>query len=403
VNKIGRMKLIAYKYRLYPNKEQRVLLEKHFGCNRFVYNYFLQRKITHYKETKKTIGWCQLANELKPLKKENEWMKEVASQSLQQTIRYLDNAYTAFFRSNSAFPKFKSKKNNRHSYTIPEPKSIRPDFEMNRLYLPKFVNTSKNDNRLKCKFHRQFDGEIKQCTVSRNANKYYVSILVEESVELPEKPNLNRDKAIGIDFGVRTFCTFDDGTKIESPKYFKQSQDKLAKQQQELEGLEKGTTRYKSKKEQISKLHAKIARQRKDFLDKLSHKLTHDNQVETICIEDLSIKKMQEDNYKATNRIIGDVGWFNFTRLLQYKSDWYGKNFIKIGRFDPSSKTCSVCGNVYHELRRDEKEWTCKKCSTRHDRDINAAQNIIDFAFSKMDFKKGRDYPIEAQTSLVSG
>ena len=117
----------------------------------------------------------------------------------------------------------------------------------------------------------------------------------------------------------------------------------------------------------------------------------------------LLIQKMQEDNYKATNRIIGDLGWFNFTRLLQYKSDWYGKNFIKIGRFDPSSKTCSVCGNVYRELDRDEKEWICKKCSTHHDRDINAAQNIIDFAFSKMEFKKGRDYPIEAQTSLVSG
>jgi len=400
------MRLKAYKYRLYPNKEQRVLLEKHFGCNRFVYNHFLQRKITHYKETKKTIGWCQIANELPELKKENEWMKEVASQSLQQTIRHLDNAYTAFFRSNSAFPKFKSKKNNRHSYTIPEPKSIRLDFEANRLYLPKFVNTSKNDNRLNCKFHRTFEGEIKQCTVSRNADKYYVSILVEENVELPKKPEMNRDKAIGIDFGVRTFCTFDDGTKIESPKYFKQSQDKLAKHQQELEELEemeKGTTKYKSKKEQIAKLHAKIARQRKDFLDKLSHKLTHDNQVETICIEDLSIKKMQEDNYKATNRIIGDVGWHNFTRLLQYKSDWYGKNFIKIGRFDPSSKTCSVCGNVYHELSRDEKEWTCKKCNTQHDRDINAAQNIIDFAFTNMDFKKGRDYPIEAHTSLVYG
>ena len=394
------MKLKAYKYRLYPNKEQRILLEKHFGCNRFVYNHFLQRKITHYKETKKTIGWCQIANELPELKKENEWMKEVASQSLQQTIRHLDNAYTNFFRSNSAFPKFKSKKNNRNSYTIPEPKSIRPDFKMNRLYLPKFVNTSKNDNRLECKFHRMFEGEIKQCTVSRNADKYCVSILVEESVELPQKPEMNRYKAIGIDFGVRTFCTFDDGTKIESPKYFKQSQDKLAKHQQELEEMEKGTTKYKSKKEQIQKLHAKIARQRKDFLDKLSHKLTHDNQVETICIEDLSIKKMQEDNYKATNRIIGDVGWFNFTRLLQYKSDWYGKNFIKIGRFEPSSKTCSFCGNVYRELRRDENEWICKKCNTHHDRDINAAQNIIDFAFSNMNFKKGRDYPIEAPMPL---
>lgn len=397
------MKLIAYKYRLYPNKNQRVLLEKHFGSNRFIYNYFLQRKIEHYKKTKKTIGWCELSNELSPMKEKYEWLNEVGSQSLQQTVRHLDNAYTNFFRSNMGFPKFKSKKNNKHSFTIPEPKSIRVDFEKKRIYIPKFKNTKNSDNRLKCIFDREFEGKIKQCTVSRHVNKYYVSILVEQDIELPTKPKIKKDKAIGIDFGVKTFATFDNGEKVESPRFFKQSQDKLAKHQQELEKLTKGSTCYISKKEQISKLHAKIGRQRKDFLDKLSYKLTHDNQVETICIEDLSIKKMQSDNEKPTNRIIGDLGWYNFTRLLQYRSDWYGKNFIKIGRFEPSSKTCSVCGNVYHGLRRDEREWTCKKCKTHHDRDINAAQNIKDFAFTKMSFKKGRDYPIEIQRSLVVG
>jgi len=397
------MRLKAYKYRLYPNQNQKILLEKHFGCNRFVYNHFLQRKIEYYKETKKTIGWCKLANELPLLKTKYEWLDEVASQSLQQTIRHLDNAYTNFFRSNMAFPKFKSKKNNKHSYTIPEPKSIRVDFESKRLYVPKFINTSKTDNRLRCVFDRTFDGQIQQCTISRHADKYYVSVLVEESVENPKKPEMNKEKAIGIDFGVKTFCTFDNGEKIESPKYFKQSQEKLAKHQQELSEMEAGTTKHKSKKEQIQRLHAKIARQRKDFLDKLSHKLTHDNQVETICIEDLSIKGMQSDNDKPTNRIIGDLGWYNFTRLLQYKSDWYGRNFIKIGRFEPSSKTCSVCGNVYRELKRDEREWQCIKCNTQHDRDVNAAQNIKDFAFTNMSFKKGRNYPIETQPSLVVG
>ena len=397
------MKLLAYKFRLYPNKSQKTLLEKHFGCNRFIYNHFLQRKITHYKETKKTIGWCQLANELKPLKKEFAWLEDVGSQSLQQTIRHLDNAYTNFFRSNMSFPKFKSKKNNRHSFTIPEPKSIRLDYDAKRLFIPKFINTKNSDNRLKCIFDRKVEGNIKQCTVSRHVDKYYVSVLVEQNIELPVKPEMNRDKAIGIDFGVRTFCTLDNGEKIESPKYFKQSQDKLAKHQQELEAFEKGSTCWISKKETIQKLHAKIARQRKDFLDKLSHKLTHDNQVETICIEDLSIRKMQGDNEKPMNRIIGDLGWYKLTQMVQYKSDWNGKNFIKIGRFEPSSKTCSVCGNVYRELRRDEKEWTCDKCHTHHDRDVNAAQNIKDFAFTNMGFQKGRNYPIETQGSLVLG
>jgi len=397
------MKLLAYQYRLYPNKNQSVLLEKHFGCNRWIYNYFLQRKIEYYKETKKTIGWCELANELPKLKEEKEWLNEIASHSLQQTILHLDRAYTNFFRSNMGFPKFKSKKNDRHSYTIPDFLSIRPDFKNNRLYLPKFVQTKKKDNRLKCIFDRRFEGNIKQCTISKKCDKYYVSILVEQNVEFPVKPEVREETGIGIDFGVKTFLTLSNGEKVESPKFFKQSQDKLAKHQQELEKLTKGSTCYISKKEQIGKLHAKIGRQRKDFLDKLSYKLTHDNQVETICIEDLSIKKMQSDNEKPTNRIIGDMGWYNFTRLLQYKSDWYGKNFLKIGRFEPSSKTCSVCGNVYHELRRDERDWTCQKCNTHHNRDINAAQNIKDFAFTKMSFKKGRNYPIETQRSLVVG
>jgi len=401
------MKILAYQYRLYPNKAQAVLIEKHFGCNRWIYNYFLQRKIEHYKETKKTIGWCELANELPKLKEEKEWLNEVSSHSLQQTILHLDRAYTNFFRSNMGFPKFKSKKNNRHSYTIPDFLSIRPDFENNRLYLPKFVQTKKKDNRLKCIFGRKFEGNIRQCTVSRKCDKYYVSILVEQNVELPSKPEAKQDTSVGIDFGVKTFLTLSNGEKIESPKYFKQSQDKLAKHQQDLAQLEKegfkDSTKYKSKKEQITKLHVKIARQRKDFLDKLSYKLTHDNQVETICIEDLSIKNMQNQNEAPANRIIGDLGWFNLTRMIQYKSDWYGKNFLKIGRFEPSSKTCNVCGNVYHELKRDEREWECSKCSSRHDRDINAAKNIKDFALNKMGFQKGRNYPIETQTSLVFG
>jgi putative transposase len=398
------MKLLAYKYRLYPNKGQRVLLEKHFGSCRFIYNHFLQKKITHYKETKKTIGWVDLANSLVELKKEHEWLDEIGSQSLQATIRNLDNAYTNFFRSNMGFPKFKSRKNNKQSFCCPEANSIRPDFENDRLYLPKFINTKNRDNRLKCVFDRAFEGSIKQCTVSRGSDgKYYASILVEQNIELPKKPVVEESTAIGIDFGVKMFLTISNGEKIESPKYFKQSQDKLAKHQQELELLTKGSTKHISKKEQISKLHSKIARQRKDFLDKLSYKLTHDNQVETICIEDLSIKNMQSQNQAPTNRIIGDLGWFNLTRMLQYKSDWYGKNFLKIGRFEPSSKTCNVCGEVYHELTLDERVWKCKKCGSEHDRDVNASKNVKDFALTNMGFQKGRNYPIETQTSLVSG
>ena len=167
---------------------------------------------------------------------------------------------------------------------------------------------------------------------------------------IPEKKPVLRETTIGIDFGVKTFLTFDNGDKVESPMFLKQSQDKLVKHQQELAKLEEGTTKYKSKQEQITRLHAKIARQRKDFLDKLTYRLCHENQVDTICIEDLSIKDMQSENRHLMNRAIGDLAWNKFVQMLTYKSDWYGKNIIKIGRFEPSSKTCNECGYVKHDL-----------------------------------------------------
>ena len=389
----------AYKFRLYPNKSQADLLQKHFGHCRFIYNHFLSVKIKHYKETKKTITWIDLANQLPTLKNEFDWLSEVGSQSLQQSIRNLDNAYTAFFRSGTGFPKFKSKHKSRKSFIVPQTNNnIKLDYKSNRLTIPKFLNLKSKDNRIKCILHRQIPNDeiIKQATISQDKDgKYYVSILVEDNKPFPIKVERNRNNAIGIDFGVKTFLTLSNGKKIENPKYLKQSQDKLAKHQSDLELLDKDTTKYKSKQEQITKLYAKIARQRKDFLDKLSHKLTNDNQIGSITIEDLSIKDMQQNNYSPTNRIISDYAWGMFVNMLQYKSDWYGKNLLKIGRFEPSSKTCSTCGNVNHELKLDDREWKCIKCNSNHDRDVNAAYNILDFAFPDMYFKKGRNCPIE--------
>ncbi len=389
----------AYKYRLYPNKSQEDLLQKHFGHCRFIYNHFLEVKIKHYKETKKTINWQDMATQLPKLKEEYEWLSEIGSQSLQQSILNLDRAYTAFFRSGSGFPKFKSKKYARKSFIVPMTNgNIKLNYDTKRLVIPKFRDG------IKCIFDRPANGVIKQAIVSQDPDKkYYVSILVEVDKELPKKPTPKRDKAIGIDFGVKTFLTLNDGTKIENPKVLKASSDKLAKHQQDLEILTKGSTAHISKQEQITKLHSKIARQRKDFLDKLSHKLTNDNQIGTIVIEDLSIKGMQKENYSPTNRVIGDYSWCKFVNMMQYKSDWYGKNFLKIGRFDPSSKTCSHCGFVNHSLTLDQREWKCDKCETNHDRDVNAAKNILDFSFPKTKFNKGRNYPIETHNYCLVG
>jgi putative transposase len=386
----------AYKLRLYPNKVQEELLQKHFGHCRFIYNHFLEVKIKHYKETKKTITWVDLANQLPKLKEELQWLHEIGSQSLQQSIINLDKAYTAFFRSGSGFPKFKSKHKSKNSFIVPiTNNNIKIDYDKNKLTIPKFKYG------IKCEFHRQIptDEKIKTATISQNRDgKYYVSILVEIDKELPTKPALDRNKAIGIDFGVKTFLTFNDGQKINNPKFLEKSLDKLKKHQQELELItDKKSIKYKSKRELITKLHSKIARQRKDFLDKLTYKVSHDNQVDTICIENLSIKDILEKNYSPMNLKVSDNAWGMFVNMLQYKSDWYGKNLRKIGRFEPSSKTCSECGHVNHDLKREDMGWKCKKCDCKHDRDINAAKNILDFSLPDTFFLKGRNYPIEAQ------
>jgi len=382
---------VAYKYRVYPTKEQEVLLSKHFGHCRWIYNHFLEVKIKYYKETKKTLNWQDMATELPKLKETNEWLGEIGSQSLQQSILNLDRAYTAFFRSNAGFPKFKSKKYSRKSFIVPMTNNnIKLNYETKRLVIPKFREG------IKCIFDRPATGTIKQAIVSQDRDgRYYASILVEVEKEFPKKPTPKKDKAIGIDFGVKTFITLNDGTKIENPKVLKQSAEKLTKHQQDLELLTKGSTAHISKQEQITKLHSKVARQRKDFLDKLSHKLTNDNQVGTIVIEDLSVKSIQQMNFSPTNRVIGELAWNKFVNMLQYKSDWYGKNFRKIGRFDPSSKMCSQCGYVNHSLTLSDREWTCPECNEKHDRDVNAAKNILDFSFPKTTFNTGRNYPIE--------
>ena len=386
---------------MYPTTEQQVLLQKHFDCCRFIYNHFLQTKIEHYKTTKKTITWIDLANRIPKLKQEKPWLAEIGSQSLQQSARHLDNAYTAFFRSNAGFPKFKTKHKSRKSFVVVMTNgNIKVDTACNKLTLPKFTNRKgRKDNRIRCIFHREIDGVIKQATVTQDKDgRYYVSILSESNKDLPTKPTPNRNKAIGIDFGIKTFLTLSNGTKIDNPAYLKRSQNKLTKHQQDLAKLDKTTTIYKSKREQITKLYAKIARQRKDFLDKLSHKLTNDSQIGTICVEDLSMTEMKDSNYSPANKVIGDYAWNTFVRMLQYKSDWNGKNFLKIGKFEPSSKTCNVCGFVNHKLTLTDREWKCDKCSETHDRDVNAAKNILDFSFPKTYFVQDRNYPIEASS-----
>jgi len=359
----------SYKYRIYPNRNQQEILEEHFGCVRFVYNWGLEKKIKAYQKNKKRISCFDLIKELTKLKKKKEfqWLNEVNSQSLQMSLRNLDNAFTAFFRKNNRFPRFKSKKQNKNSFQVPQ--NLKID---NRLNIPKIPS-------IKIKLSRQIEGKIKTATISKTpTEKYFTSILVEQDKQLPKKPKINEKTAIGIDLGIKHFATISDGRKIENHKFLDKSLRKLKRQQRCLSRKIKGSNNRTKQKLKVALLFEKITNQRSDFIHKLTYQLTHENQVNSIATEDLTVQSMLKNHHLA--QAISDVSWQEFRRQLEYKCDWYGKNLLIIGRFEPSSKMCSKCGWINQELKLSDRKWTCSKCKTRHDRDILAARNIKHFA-----------------------
>jgi len=372
--------LKAFKYRLYPNKEQKVLLEKHFGCVRFVWNWALGKKMETYQKDKTNLSRYELQAELPKMKKGDQpWLAEVGSLSIQSKLEDLDKAYTSFFKKKVAYPKFKCKRNDQ-KFRIPQ--NTKVDFEKGKVIIPKFLGG------ITCVFDRQFEGDISSSYVSRTTTgKYFISILVENGKELPSNPKVNEKTTIGIDLGLKHFATFSNGEKIENPKPLKKFLKKLKKQQRQLSKKTKGSNNRNKQRIKVAKTHEKITNCRKDFHHKLSHKLTHDNQVKTICMETLSTKDMMKNSYIA--RQIADVGWNSFTNILKYKCDWYGKNFIQIGRFEPSSKLCS-CGYINHSLTLKDREWNCPSCNVIHDRDILAANNIKKLGLGQPEVASGQ-------------
>ena len=358
----------SHKYKIYPNKEQQELFEKHFGSVRFVYNWGLEKKIEAYQKNKKRISCFDLMNELVKLKKKKDfqWLNEVNSQSLQMALKNLDVAFTSFFRKHNEFPRFKSKKNNKNSFQVPQHLKLN-----NKLTIPKIPD-------IKIKLSRPIEGKIKTATISKTpTNKYFIAILVEENKQLPKKPKITEETTIGIDLGIKHFATISDGRKIENPKYLKQSEAKLKRYQRWLSREKRESNNRIKQRLKVALIQEKITNQRSDFIHKLTYQLTHENQVSSIAIEDLAIKNMVKNHYLA--KAIADASWHEFRRQLGYKCDWYGKNLLIIGRFEPSSKICS-CGYVNQELKLSDRKWICPKCKTRHDRDILASQNIKRFA-----------------------
>lgn len=353
--------LKAYKYRIYPNLEQQEYLAKTFGCTRFIYNKMLADKIEHYKETGK-----MLKNTPAQYKKEFEWLKEVDSLALANTQQNLEKAYKNFFKDKSiGFPKFKSKKTNRFSYTTNNQNGTIFISEDN-----KYIKIPKLKTMIKIKLHREFTGKIKSATLSQNpSGKYFISILVDtENIQLPKN-----DNKIGIDMGLDIFCALSNGIKIQNPRFIKQYENKLIKEQRKLSNKVNGSNNWNKQRVKVAKLHENISNCRKDFLHKMSNIITNENQV--IIMETLSSKEVQQN--KQLSKSVSDVSWYEFSRQLEYKSNCKGRTFVKINKWFPSSQICNYCGYNDGKHTLDIREWTCPQCSTKHDRDINASINIL--------------------------
>lgn len=363
----------AYKYRLYPNKEQEQLILQHIGSCRYIYNYGLNKKISAYQTDKTSLSRFQIQADLPILKKQEEtaWLKEVNSLSLQAALACLDNAFTRFFKEKRGFPKFKSKKDGHQSFLVPQ--NTKVDFDNNRVFIPKFKGG------IKCKLHRAFDGTIKTSTISKTSTgKYYISILVETNEIIPKKKPCCENQAVGIDLGIKTFATISDGSTIENPRNFKKSLEKLKKLQREVSRKTNGSNNRAKAVKKLALLHEKVANRRNDFLHKVTHALVHT--YDTICLETLSSKNMMKNHHLA--HALSDIAIGNFNSMIDYKGEWYGTNILRIGRFEPSSKMCS-CGFVHKELKLSDRMWTCPQCGSVNDRDLLAANNIKRFAFCK--------------------